>query len=432
MNLSKVSSIWAKHSLFRAAVDIGQLMLRNLVLLAISLVVASVVTSTLSRDQYGMYRFTTGVAASLAFFSLPGLKQVIMQEAAKGHHGVLSHALRFRLKASALYSAALLIVAGYYQFVARQTTLALCFAVVSCLFPLGSVLDSYQSYLLGRGNYALYSRLPVLVGIFTAFAMALTAWAVRDPVALLVAVGAAQVVLQIVAHAVALRTQPPLNEESSPSALQFGIGLSAVNALATISAQLGTILVGILLTMPQVAVLNIATMSLDKSKIMIGVLGEFFGPRVVSQSGPSLFRRANRVMLVYVSTVMAYALLMTAIVPILFRVFFPKYQDVIPLAILAIFSMLPSAPAAIMEMTMYSQERLNQMSTMRFAQFAFDLLVGFTLIHAWGVRGAILGRFLAGAFRTGMTLVFYLRNHRESLQATEQMLRSQTIQEHVA
>ena len=404
----------SKANLRRFLSEAGQLVARNIVLLVVGLATTPVMTLVFSREQFGVYQFTHGVVGSLAFLTLHGLKQVIVQETAKGRHGTLARALQLRVRASVLEVVVLLCLAGYYYVVAEQRTLALCFMATSLLFPIGAVLDSYESYLLGRKSYTLYSRLPMMVGIGVSLATVLSAWLLRNPAAALLAYGAGQVGLRIVAHRVALKYEPPIGSEWSAPALRFGVGLSAVGLMPMVSLRLGTVLVGALFSMPEVSVLALALMLLEKSKTLLNVLGEVFGPRVVSQSGADLFRRANWAILAYVAIVLCYTLVIVAATPVIFRVLFPLYLDVIPLARLAVLSLLPGAPAAIMELTITSEERLKQTSVIRSVQFGFDLVTIFAAVQLWGVTGVIIAKFLSGTLRTIVTFVFYLRNRREA------------------
>lgn len=397
--------------------DIGQLLLRNVFVLGFALLATSVLTSTLSREEYGIYQFALGIASGLSFISLTGLNQAVMQETAKGRHGVLLRVLPIRLRASAVFVAVLLAVAGTYQFISRQPTLALCMVMVSLTFPLTMALDSYQMYLLGRGDYVLYARLPMLMGLIVALVTALTAWVTRGPAPVLFAVGMAQIMWHLAARRVALKRQPPQNQAYDPDALRFGMGLSVLNIVGSVSSQLDTLLTGTLLSMSAVAVLNMARMPLDKSGLIIGALGEFLGPRVVSQSGLDLFRKTNRAIWIYLSVLTAYAIAAALIIPLAFQLFFPKYLDVVPLAVLGLFSMLPSAPTKVINMAFSSQHRLRQMSALRLIQTVFEAAVTYLMIRTWGVTGAILTRFLAGAVWTLINLGVYCRNQREAIRA---------------
>lgn len=416
---SKISKLWSQYNLSGVAIDISQLVGRNLISLIVSLGVAKLLTSVFTREEYGIYQFVIGIVASLGFLSLPGMNQIIIQETAKGKHGMLSQALRWQLKVSPIYSAVILILAGYYQFIAKETVIALCFAATFIFFPLKSAISSYLSYLLGRQDYTLYTRLPLFVSLGVALTTALTAWATRNPVVVLAAFGITATLLHLFGYGFVLKNRPPENTDYSQSAIHFGLSLSALYITPSISARLGTILVGTLLSMPEVALLSLMFLPLQKSKILLGPLLEFLSPRVVTQSGPNMFRRANQAMLIYVTIMLGFVILVAAMMPVFFRIFFPDYMDAMLLARLAIFCMLPSAPAGIMELTIYSQKRLTQTRNFRFIQFAFDLVITYVCIRTWGVVGSILSRFLSGSLRTSMVSIYYFKNRRQALQNPE-------------
>jgi len=358
--------------------------------------------------------------AALSFLTLSGLNTIVMQETAKGNHGAYARVLKHRLRGSALNAIALLALSCYYLFVAKQISIGISLVVVSCFFPVSSALDCYQAYLLGRRDYALYSRLPVIIGIAIACITAIMAWLAHDPSVVLLGTGVTQIILYAMASKWVLRIHPPQNSECSDSAVRFGVGMSVLGVLTQISAQLDTILVGTLLSMPEVAVLSLATLPLEKSKVVLTALGEFFGPKIMSQSGRRLFHVTEQVMLLYALVILCYIPLLVMIIPIVFRVFFPSYTDAIPLAYLGVLCLLPSAPANIMEMSLYSQERMKQFTLIRVVQFGFDIIIGVSAITLWGVSGAILARFLAGLFRTGLTGIFYMRNRRQMIAAEAQ------------
>jgi O-antigen/teichoic acid export membrane protein len=416
---SFIEDLRTQYNLPKIALALGSLLQRNLIILGVSLGVASVVTRVFSREDYGTYAFTVEIFSALGFLSLPGLVQTIIQETAKGRDGSLRKAQKLRLSISPFYSVVLLGIAFYYYFLGNQQTLAFCFLAISVVFPLKASLDGYRGYLLGKREFSLYARLPILVQAGVGIATALTAWLSRNPALTLFAFGLTEVILNLTAYLISLRMMPPKNKEFSSSAVRFGIGLSFVNIMASISSRMDTILVGTLLSMPQVAVLDLASMPLEKSKMITGVFGEYFSPGILSKSGTSLYRRANQVILVYVSIVFIYALCLSIALPLLFRLLFPDYLDVVPLAIFALFSMVVSAPANIMELTFFSEERLFQTGFMRTIQFAFDVGILYICISLLGVLGAFVARFFAGALRSTMASFFYFKNRKEILQRLE-------------
>jgi O-antigen/teichoic acid export membrane protein len=416
---NRLSELHARYNLVKVGTDIAQLLGRNLVSLLISLSVASLLTSIFSRAEYGSYQFTIEIFSALGFISLPGLVQVVVQETAKGNHGALEQALKIRLKVVLPYGLVLLALAAYYQFIAKQLSLALSFAMISVAFPLKSALDCYRSYLLGRRDYALYTRIPVTVQICVALATAATAWITRNPILTLGISGLVEACCHLVAYRYTLSACPPANTQVSPNAMRFGLGLSGVNILPSISSRMDTMVVGTTLSIPQVAVLSLGSIPLEKSKLLVSVLGEFFTPRVLSQKGANLFRRSAWIMLIYFTIILAYVLGVVIVLPFFFRIFFPKYMDVVPLAILGMFSLVASAPAGIMELTLLSQERLTQTGALRVAQFIFDVVVLVTCTQIWGVTGAFISRLLSNLWRTILVTIFYIKNRREALALQE-------------
>lgn len=405
------SELWSRSRL--SLRDLGRLVGRSVLSLTLGLGVASIVASLLTREQYGTYRYVIDIAAALAFLSLPGLNQVVMQDTAKGLDGTLSRAWRRRLSASLIWTFVLMGLAVYYYSTERHL-LARAFAAAAPLFPVKTALDAYRFYLLGRREFRLYTSIPLAIQIVVSAGTVLTAFLTRDPVVMLVVFGVLETLLHVAAFRYVLRRLPPRNVEFSASGLRFGVGLSAANITASLSAQLDTILVAAMFAMPEVALLSLAMLPVRYSRLLLNSLGEFFGPRVVSESGPRLFRRANRVILITVSVALAYVVIASTLMPVFFRTFFRDYPDAIPLAILAMLLLLVGVPITVMEQTLFAQERLAQTTMLRLLQFLFDLAVMVVLVQRFGVLGAVVGRIVAALFRLGMISIVYFRNCREA------------------
>ncbi len=286
--LSKLPSLTFIRNRLHLSKDlfqVGHLFVRNILTAGVGILVISVITSILSTEQFGTYRFAIGIASSLAFLGLQGLNTVIMQETAKGRHGVLNKVLRLRIKASSVYTVVLLTIACYYYFVAGQYLLAFCIASVSFFFPLSFAFDSYKSYLLGLKEYIIYSRLPVFESLITAVFVISAAWIARNPIVILFSMVFSQCVMHIIFYRLVLRLHPPQNKDYSSTAMLFGFKLCVINIFGSVSSQIDTILTGMLLTMSDVAILRMATLPLVKSKELINVLVEYVSPYIVSHSG---------------------------------------------------------------------------------------------------------------------------------------------------
>ncbi len=394
--------------------QVGHLFVRNILTAGVGILVISVITSILSTEQFGTYRFAIGIVSSLAFLGLQGLNTVIMQETAKGRHGVLNKALRLRLKASVVYTAVLLAIACYYYFVAGQHLLAFCIASVSFFFPLSFAFDSYKPYLLGLKEYIIYSRLPVFESLISAVFVISVAWIAKNPIAILFSMVFSQCAIHLIFYRLILRLHPPQNKDYSSTAMSFGLKLSAINTFGCISSQMDTILTGMLLTMSDVAILRIATLPLVKLKELINVLVEYVSPHIVSHSGHQLFKRAKWAIIALTIAVIICTALIAMALPWFFNIFFPKYVDVVPLAVLALFSMVVSMPTRIIQLTLFTEERSKQIGYMRTIQFVFDIIILFVMLKIYGVMGAIISRYLAGILWTIMNFVVYLKNRRET------------------
>ena len=405
-----------------AITEITQLMGRQVLLAVTGLGVVTVLTRALQREGFGTYQFTLGIASALAFLALPSLKQVVLQETAKNRHGILYQASKLRLKGSLVHTLALLAVSAYYGLVAEDGRLSMCFLAAALTFPVASALDTYQPYLLGRRAYGSYSRATGLVGLASGVGTVLVTLVRSFPAAAVAATGISQALAHLSARALALRRTPLQNSDCSASALRFGVGLSLVGALPMVSGHLSTVLVGGMLSMSDVAVLTLALLPVSKSKALLAPLGEFLAPRVVSQTGRGLFRRATRVMLVYVGIVLAYVVVTALAMPLAFGLLFPDYRDAVPAAQLGMCTLLLSAPAAILELTIFAQERLGQTTLMRAIEFVFDVCVTYGGVRLWGVTGAIAARLLSSGLRSAVAIVFFLRNREQAFVEAQQAI----------
>lgn len=411
-NLNAVRSSVSRQHVY----DAGQLVIRNFLLLVVGLFVTKVLTSEFDREGFGTYQFVLAIIASLSFISLPALNTITLQETAKGRHGVLNHVLKIRLKASMFNGTILLLVAGYYGLYTDKTDVGFGLALVSFIFPIASCFDGYQHYLLGRKEYNLYARLPVTFAIVTAMIIATVAWLTKNAIMVLLFSGIGQLLASGFVYLYVIRIVPPQNKEFSFSAIRFGKGLSGLAILGTISAQMSTLLVGNFLSLNEVAILTMIRMPMLKSRMFLQAISQYVSPKIQSQSGKTLFIQTEKILIVYMGFILGLVVGLVLFVPVLYKVLFPKYIDTVLLAQLGAVTLLVNAPSTILEMSLLSQERLNQLAIIRPVQFFADIVIVACCLYFFKVPGIVLARFLAGVVRTSQTGYFYLKNRQEAFQ----------------
>ena len=138
---------------------------------AVSLVMVRLVTTYLSPDDYGQYRYVLSVMALAAISTLPGITKTLSGYIAQGHHGNVSTTTRLSMKFGL---AGLLFLAGFsvYTAIREPPPVGTLFLAATLLFLPYTVMQRYSQILMGLRRFADYfwlrscSLIVLLVGAY--------------------------------------------------------------------------------------------------------------------------------------------------------------------------------------------------------------------------------------------------------------------------
>lgn len=108
------------------------------------------------KDVIGHYQFVLSVIALVSIFSLPGIRNALMQSVARHQGGFFNKATKLSFLGSVVGSLFLLFIAAYHLFIA-DFFMAIAFIIAALMMPFSHGLLSWRSSYAGEERFKMLS-----------------------------------------------------------------------------------------------------------------------------------------------------------------------------------------------------------------------------------------------------------------------------------
>lgn len=357
--------------------------------------------NVLSKETFGDYRYILGLLNVFNSFTLTGMNVAVVQAVAKGYEGALRASINDQLKWAIPHTLGGFIAAAIF-YVNGQPTAALCLALIAAIMPVSNAFNTYTAFLQGKKAFKAFtvSNMVQAFAVYSAIAVALLA--TKHIVIITLANIGATLASNLILHAYTLRTYKP-NDRTEADTLAYGRKISLLWGLRLAADQVETFLIHGMLGPVSLAAFAVITTIPERLKgfIKIGpsVVLPDYANRRLSEIVPPLRKKLLLLTLGLGIVTIGYV----ALCPPVFRLIYPTYADIIPLAQLYGMSFLFglwSIPLTIL----FSQKESETLSgilaissVLQAAMMAIGLFMG-------GLLGAVIGKL---SFQ-GMQTVAYL------------------------
>jgi len=220
-----------------------------------SLLLSIAFARLLTKDLFGQWNYILSIMGILAIFSLPGMSTAIVQAVARNHDRVLIETTKERFKWSILGSIALFGV-GIYYFLNNSVLLGQGLMISALFFPFFGNLTGYSAFLSGKKKFGKVAKYDVI------------AQAISVPVTALIIYFSWNLLLILIAYLLTLSlirgyffyltAKIAQNASHDKEAIPFGKKMTAIDIPGVISSYGDKIIIGLLLTFPDVAIYSIA------------------------------------------------------------------------------------------------------------------------------------------------------------------------------
>ena len=358
----------------------------------LSFLLAILFSRTLPPEIFGKYTYAQSLFFIVSFFGLSGMGVAITRAAAKKRFSILPSAIVATFMSSLLGSLALLLLSGFFP---GADFLSLLF--LALLFPLYYSTAHYAAFLQGLGQFRLSSILSLLPNFLSFTSLALGLYlGIHSIVLLLVLTFLPIAVVQAVLTFFLLRRHRLVFNGwpfSSPD-VGYGLRLSLIDILPSVSLYSDKVLIGILLPPRDLAIYSFAIAIPEIIKgymknITLVAIPKLADQRLIDYR-KAMKRHFSFLFMTSVVLVGAYVLLS----PFLFELFFPAYRESVFYSQLFAFTLF-LIPTFLFTSSFQAYKNTSALARMNVLYFVIQTLALVILIPKYGLVGAILGRALS-------------------------------------
>ncbi|MFT5359576.1 MAG: O-antigen/teichoic acid export membrane protein [Candidatus Paceibacteria bacterium] len=305
------------------------LMLFKAAAAAIGFVVTLFLTTHLSKEDFGVYKYVISTISLLFIFSLPGMDNAITLAFSKNEKVSLWRVVKKRIKWSFIGFLVALGLSLYY-FIRSNQTLGLVFLLVSPLLPFIESLHLYTAYYRGKKNFKLFSIYQIgglmVQSLFVILAVLFT----DNVLAVVLAFFLGQLISRSALFKMtAKKIDERYDEIQTKEVISYGKKLSLTGVLTTVSDQMDKLMVWHFLGPVMLAGYVVALAFPNAIRGLTGFVTQLSLPKLAGKDWSLTSER-----IIFYKKIFAYFIFLFAIFVFytlisgsLIRHFFPEYTD---------------------------------------------------------------------------------------------------------
>lgn len=346
-NLLRKSEKYFKTDMVYLAKGGSWLTFGQLVTSASSFVLSIAFANLVPQTVYGVYRYVTSLAATLAAFSLTGVGTAVTQSVARGFENVIRSAFWMNVRWSALL-VAISLVGSIYYFIQGNTTLSISLLFIGSFSPFLSSAHIATYYANGKKDFTRLSVYNIVKGVVPALALIATLFVTKNVLIIIFVYFLANTAISLLTYQDAIRFYKP-NTTDDPGILDYSKKLSLLGMLSTLTAQADKILIFTSIGAAELAIYSIAMAFPEQIKSALRNLNFLMIPKFAERDPEQTLELRGKVIKLSLLLVAITMLYMVA-APLLYKLFFPTYaadavrlSQLFSLSILATIAMIPNS-----------------------------------------------------------------------------------------
>jgi len=339
------------------------------------------------------------LAGLLSFLTLTGMNTAVTQAVAKGNDQAFPYSVKVQLRWNSLYVAGSLIVAGYYLF-QGNFTIGYSLLILSAVVPLSSAFNTYGTYLSGKMDFKTASVYSVFNSIFYAGFLIAALFLSHNPVIIVAGYGIGTLAPAVYFYLRVMKRVPrtSMTGQEKKELFNYGGHLSIVNVLAIISQYIDKVILFHFLEAIQVAIYGLALAFPERirgyTKTIIILTLPKLSEKTIYDIAPVFYKR------IFQSAVVGafISIIYIATIPIVFKLFLPKYLESIHYSQIISLSLIFTLPMTYMGSVFTSQKMIRTIYLSNTAFNVLKILLFIVFGYLWGVWGVVYASLITYLF----------------------------------
>lgn len=351
----------------------------------------------LTKELYGQWNYIFSIIGILAIFTLPGMGTAITQAVARGHDRVLIEGTKERFRWSILGSIAVLGV-GIYYFLNDSILLGKCLMISSFFFPFFKNLQTYNSFLSGKKQFNKVARYQIIVQAISVPITILVIYFSRDLMLILVANFLSISLLH--GYFFQLTSKDMENKSNDREAITFGKHITVQNIPGEITAWGDKLIIGALLSFPELAIYSIALGFSTLIRSSISTIPSLTFPKLAEMEEKEAYSAVKKRyfhLLLLTAVVCGVAIaLCPYIIPFLYS---QKYLDSVLYAQLLLVALIFGIPTTIFGKALFpAQRKIGELYRFQLFNMSIEVAVLLVLVFKFGLLGVVIAKVMSSLF----------------------------------
>ena len=362
----------------------------------------------LSKEAYGTYQFLLSFFSIATGFTLTGMNSALTRAVAQGKEGTIRASIPLQIKFGIIPFLGAVGFAAYY-YLQGNSMLAFGLVAIGILTPLLYAYNSFNSYFVGKKDFknsTLYSvagnalYYPVLIA---------AAFFSGSPLLLLIANLGIQVAINAGLYVVMLKRHRP-NREVDQESLKYGMHLSFMSSLSSITSQLGGIFIFHFLGAVPLALYSFANAGPERlGNLFFKFLNNALLPKFSERNAEEIRATLIPKMWWAFGVGSGVGLFYAALAYPFFMIFFPTYLDAVPYSLLCALGLAIGTPLYLPTTALTALQNTKGLYIYNGAMPVAQTVLPLAGIFLGGLWGYIVGLLLTTLFAVVLSTVLVFR-----------------------
>lgn len=367
------------------------------------------------QSVYGTYKFVLSYGALFLAFSLTGIGDAIIREAAQKNDSSLLQGFRSSLRWSFVVVIGSLGFATYY-FVQGDELLPVAFLLLGIFLPFKQALGLYEAFLQGKKNFRFKAVTRSTFAIVSSGVMIVTVFLTDNVIVLILTYLTVQTAIHAGLFGLIVKKYRVRFIQNDDSFLSFSKHLSLMGILGKVAGNLDKIVLFHLLGATSLAVYSFAlapVIELKRINITTKLLAD---PKISTQTIDKLQTHLPRKVFLYFLACAALTTSYWFVAPFLFEIAFPQYLDSIFFSQL-ISLMVLFFPFSLLQRALVAHHQTQSLYVVRTVTPVLRITGIVVLIPMFGILGVVYA-LLAGVLVDAILTTFYFFRMKASTAGT--------------
>lgn len=359
----------------------------------------------LPKETFGTYKYILSLGSILLIPALPGINTAVNMAAARGLDGTLALALKTKIHWGFFSSLASLLLAGYY-FLNGNLELAISLLIVSFFLPFMEAFALYIPFLNGKKKFDTLTKYNAIIHVASSLILIGIVFLTKNLFLIILSYFLSWTVLRYIFYKLTTK-KFIFSKEKDDSAISYGKHLSLMKITNTIASYIDKIFVFHFLGAVPLAIYSFAIAMPEQIKGALSLLDTLAFPNFVTRKTneikASFKKKALRLFLLGAIVIGSYIL----IAPLLYKTFFPQYEEAVFYSQLFALSMLNMTlfPATT---ALRAKRNIKELYISNFIVPIFQIGIMLVFIIWKGLLGLIIARIISRFFGGLLdTFLFY-------------------------